>query len=177
MSKILIFSWALDVVVHEHLPAAHERGLSDLVRVQPAHMDEGDDPVVEVQGEGGHVLDSASCSGPSPGSSPRPGIPQDVDDDGYVVGGQIPDHVDVLLEEPQVDPGAAHVQNFPQFAALHDLLDLVHRGGVLKGVTHHEDPFFLFGQLDQFQTAFLGMGQGLFHQYMLTVLQKILAKG
>ena len=91
--------------------------------------------------------------------------------------GQVPDHIDVLLEKPQVDPDAAGIKNLPQFTALDDLLDLVDRPGIFEGMADHEDPLLFLGQVDQFQAAVKGMGHGLLDHHVLALGQKIPGNG
>ena len=37
-----------------------------------------------------------------------------VKQDGDIMGGQVPDHVDIVLKQPQVDAGRIKVLDFPQ---------------------------------------------------------------
>ncbi len=78
---------------------------------------------------------------------------QDVGYDGDVVGSKIPDDIDIWLEKSQIQPDARDIENFAQITPFDDLLDLIDRCGVLKGVTHHEDFPLFFGQTDQIQTG------------------------
>src|SRR5947207_396863 len=62
------------------------------------------------------------CTSPSRNA---PGVAaQDVVDNRQVVRGQVPNHVHVVLEQPEVDPHAVHVVQVAELAAVHQLADL-----------------------------------------------------
>ena len=69
-------------------------------------MDECDRAVGEIEGDGGYILDIFFIV-TFPLAVYRDGMfPQDVGDDGDVMRGEIPNHIDIRLEEPQIQPDA-----------------------------------------------------------------------
>jgi len=62
-------------------------------------------------------------------------------------GGQVPDDVDVVLEEPQVDPDGVVEKELPQLARIDDLLDLPDRPGEEEGVVDHDPKVLPFRQV------------------------------
>ncbi len=63
--------------------------------------------------------------------------------------GQVPDHVHVVLEQTEVDPGGIVIVELAQRIFLQQLLDLAHRTGKQKGVVHHDLQVLPGGQIDQ----------------------------
>ena len=82
--------------------------------------------------------------------------------DGDVVRRQVPDDVDVLLEQPQVDAGRVVIDDVPEFALADQFLDLAHRPGVNEGVVDEQHLLFLLGQLDQLLGLLDRFGHRLF---------------
>ena len=102
------------------------------------------------------------------------GSPEQVEDDGDVVRRQVPRHVDVLLEEAQVEAPGADVLDLADVAGLDDLLDAAHGGGVDEGVPHHERQLLLRRQLDQFVALLRGLGHRLLDEGVLPRLEALL---
>ncbi len=65
------------------------------------------------------------------------------------MGSKIPNHIDIRLEQSQIQPDARDVEDIPQFTARDDLLDLIDCRSVFKGVAHHENLSPFFCQTDQ----------------------------
>ena len=101
-------------------------------------------------------------------------LAEQVEDDGDVVGGQVPRHVDVLLEEPEVEAPGADVLDLADVAGFHDLLDAVDGGGVDEGVPHHQGQLLLRGELDQLVPLLRGLGHRLLDEGVLPRLEALL---
>src|SRR5262249_55984197 len=128
----------LEVVVHDHAPAPPDQGPAHLDRGQPVHVDVGDQVRLEEQGQGrggrgwaGHVAQA--------GGRHRLGVWREhVIHDGQVVHGEVPDHVDVVLEEPEVHADRDVVVDLAQRVAGDELLDPPHGARVHEGVVDHQ---------------------------------------
>ena len=58
--------------------------------------------------------------------------------DRQIVRGQIPEHVDVRLYEPEVDPDRVHVLDLADLAVTDELTDPLYRWRVAVGVIAHQ---------------------------------------
>src|SRR5262249_50194502 len=138
----------LEVVPDHHPPlAADQRGPHFYGR-QPAHGYVGDHAARKAEGDVGDVGQAAQVS--AAGGHDALGLAADeVVDDGQVVGRQVPDHVDVVLEEAQVDPGGVVVVEGPQFPRVRQLLDLADGRVEQDRVVHHDLQPPAVGELDE----------------------------
>ena len=164
----------VEIIVDQHLLRADHADLADLERIDPAHVDHRAGVVAAVEGDERRVLDlrvqqlhadRADALGLQAGG---------VEDDREIVRGEVPDDVDVALENAQVQPGAVDVEHIAQHAALDDLFHLVDAGRILEGVVHHQDLAVLLRKRDQF-LGLVDLGrQRLLDQDMLAGLERLL---
>jgi hypothetical protein len=73
----------------------------------------------------------------------------EVDEDREVVRGEVPEDVDVRLEEAEVHPDRIEVIEIPHLAAVDDLLHLAHGARVDERVVDHQHEALPVGQLEQ----------------------------
>ncbi len=92
---------------------------------------------------------------------------QQVVEDREVVHRQVGDHVDVALEQSEVDAGRVVVVDATEFAALDELAHLAHCAGVDEGVVDEDRQLAPFGFVDQLARLQQGLGHGLFEPQML----------
>ena len=152
----------VELVEDQALARPREDHLADLHRRQPVDVEVRQHPVVVVHVDVGDVLDVAVGVGASPRRD-APGLAAKyVVDDRQVVGGEIPDDVDVVLEEPEVDPDAVDVVEVAQLPVFHQLLDPADRVVEQVGMIHHQDPLLAGGQVDQH----LGLVYGGRHRFL-----------
>lgn len=98
---------------------------------------------------------------------------QEIIHDRKVVDRQVPDHVDVVLEQAEVDPDAVEVKDVADLAGADDVLDLVHRAVIDEDVVDHELEFQFLRDIDQL-LGVLGIGRDrLLDENVLAVLQGI----
>ena len=97
----------------------------------------GDDVLGKVQSDVGHVRQAVQVRSAGCHNKLRLKADQIVDD-GQIVGGQVPDDIDVVLKEPQVDSRRVVVVERPQDPRIDQLLDLAHCPVEEKGVIHHD---------------------------------------
>ena len=90
---------------------------------------------------------------------------------------EVPDHVDVVLEEPEVDPHTVHVVELAQFAGVEDLLDAAHDVAEQIGMVDHQHTTVPGGQLDQCPSLGDARCQGLLDQDMQPSVQTASASG
>ncbi len=110
----------------------------------------GDRAAVEGQGQ---VADAGPAGsdrvGAVGGHGHRPAVGRQHDvEDRQVVRREIPEHVDVALHQPQVDPHGVDVVDLPQRAAAHEVADAPDHRRVAVGVVAHEDPLVGLGRRD-----------------------------
>ena len=138
------------IVVHDHLAAAANQRPPKLDRRQPVHVHVRDGRILEKERQVGHVLrlaaDMSSASGRHRAWLDRHHVVHDRE----IMDRQIPNDVDVGLEDTQVDPRAVDVEDLAQVPGLHQIADLVHRAGVHERVTDHEHDVALCRRLGQF---------------------------
>ncbi len=92
---------------------------------------------------------------------------QDEIHDREIVDGQIPEHVDILLKQPEVDADGIVVVEVSQLAAADQLADLLHGAGINKGVVNHQHELAAGRLVDQPAGLVARRGDRLFHQYVL----------
>src|SRR6185369_10534193 len=112
-------------------------GGAHLDRRQPAHGNVRDHAAREAERDVRHIGEAIEVRAAGREHQLRLGADQVVDDR-EVVGGEVPDDVDVVLKEPQVDPRGVVVVERTQHAAVHQLLDLAHGAVEQKGVVDHD---------------------------------------
>ena len=161
----------LEVVVDDHLLAAADQDLAHLHRRQPAHVDVRDRARVieqrdvrQVLGRAREVIDAARRNRDRM-------LAQQVVEDREVVHGQVRDHVDVALEQAQVDPDRVVVVDAPEVAALDDLGHLAHRAGVDEGVIDEQHALAPLGFVDQLAGLKRGLRHRLLEPQMLAGLE------
>ena len=87
----------------------------------------------------------------APGCHDQVRLPSDqVVHDRQIVWPEVPDDVDVVLEEPQIDPGRIVVVEGTQRPRLDQLLDLAHCPRKEKRVINHDLKIPAVGELDKF---------------------------
>src|SRR5205807_8467246 len=94
----------LQVVIDDHLAIRAEQCAAHLYRRQPVDVVVGDQLVVE---EAGQVCHVDGMPGNVGGARRRHGtgrLAEDVVHDGQVVHGQIPEDIDVVLEQSEIHP-------------------------------------------------------------------------
>jgi hypothetical protein len=90
---------------------------------------------------------------------------------GKVMRRQIPDHVDIVLEQAEINPDRIIVINFTQRLFVDQLLDFPDRTGKNEGMIHHDDAVFLLGQLNQLFRLRHAGGKRLLDKDMLAVFE------
>ena len=91
--------------------------------------------------------------------------------DGQIMRREIPNHIDVVLEQAQIDPRGIVIVEIAQLTLIDQLADLLHRSGKEKRVVHHDLEVFLLGQFDQlFRLGGVG-SKRLFEENVLAVFQ------
>ena len=84
---------------------------------------------------------------------------------------QIPDHINVMLKQPEINPGRIVVVEFAKSVFLQQLLDFAHSAGEQKRVVHHDLQVFPGGQVDQLFGLRRVAGKGLLNEDMFAVFQ------
>ena len=87
--------------------------------------------------------------------------------------GQVPDHVDVLLVEPQVDPRKAEVVQVAQMPRVDQLFHFHDRRAVDEGVAGHQLPVNHLGELDQLPRPGGRVRERLFDEHVFAVMQRL----
>lgn len=89
------------IVIDDHLLTASDKRLADLDRGEPVNTDVRDTCTIEEQGDMGHVFRRADHVARSCRRNRNGLLIQDIMDDRNVVYRQIPDHIDVALEQAE----------------------------------------------------------------------------
>ncbi len=129
-------------------------------------METGHQAFVIIHIHVGHVLDVVVGMAAAPGRDASGVSLQHVVDDGQIVRREVPHDVDVVLEQPQVDPDAVDVIQFAKLPAGNDLLD--EPDGVAEeiSVVDHEHPLVPGSQFDEGLGFRDACSQRLLHEYM-----------
>ena len=138
----------LDVVVDDHAAAAGDERAADFDGREPVEVEVCDQRVVEAQLDVCDVLDAGFNVATARSRQRRGRAPDDVVHDREVVRGQVPDDVDVALEEAEVDSDGVEVEQVSYTAVGDDLFYLANSARVDEGVIHHQREAARFGQLD-----------------------------
>src|SRR6185295_10923741 len=126
------------------------RDAPHLARVEPTHVDVRTDARLRVtELEVRNVFVAAVGVAVTPGRNSRRGLAQNEIDDRDVVRREVPDDVDVLLVQTEVQSRAVDVTDLAELAAVRDVTQLPDRGVVLEGVADHEMHLGARGRVDQ----------------------------
>ena len=93
--------------------------------------------------------------------------------DGNIVRGKIPDHIHIMLEEPQIDPDGVKVVEIAKDVVFDQLLDLPDGAGIEEGMIHHDLQLLLLGQFDELFRLGNGVGKGFFNKDALAFLERL----
>src|SRR5262249_42633675 len=106
-------------------------------RAEPVDVKRHQQALTVVQVQVSHVLNVVAGVAGADGRQAARQPAEQVIDDRQVVRGQVPENVDVLLEQPQVDADAVDVVDLAQLAGGDQLFHLADGGAVEEGVVHH----------------------------------------
>ncbi len=141
----------LDVIVDDHFAGSNDRHLAHLAWFQPTALDGGELPALEGQGKVGNILDARRDVGVSLAVDEAGNLTEQMKDDRNIMRSQIPNHVDVLLKQPQIETLAVDVTDVADFSLGNDLADHLNRGGIEKRVAHHQGQTPPGSDLDELQ--------------------------
>ncbi|GAB3902893.1 hypothetical protein GCM10029964_094040 [Kibdelosporangium lantanae] len=96
---------------------------------------------------------------------------QDRVEDGQVVRGEVPQHVDVRLDQAEVDADRVEVLDVAQLTRVHQLAQPLHDGRVAEGVVQHQHQAAFLGGGHELDPVRVRRRQGLLHQHVLAGLQ------
>src|SRR5207248_884762 len=139
----------VQVVVDQALLAATYDQVADLDRAEPVDVERRQETIAEVQVEVGHVLQLAPGVAGTERRQAQGQAPQQVVHNGQVVDGQVPEDIDVVLEQPEVDAHAVDIVEVAQLSGVNQRLDLADGGAVDEGVVDHQGQVLAVGQVDQ----------------------------
>ncbi len=128
----------------------------------------GDNIIGEIEGDVGDVFHFFVEMGFPRGHQGAGALFDQEIHDGKIVGGQVPNHIHIVLKQPQVDPHGIKIAQVPQRSVVNQLFYFTDRPGIEEGMVHHDPEPIFFRQVDQL----LGMGalvsKRFFHQDVLT---------
>ena len=87
--------------------------------------------------------------------------------------GQIPQHIDVVLVEAEVQPGGVDVVDLPEIPILHDLVESDDSRVVLERVADHQRHLLGGCGLDERSSIGRGQCQGLLDEYVLARIDRL----
>ena len=167
----------LNVVVNEHFAARADDRAANLRGGEPIHVEVGKRAASKFQR---HVRDVLVFEVDVPGAQRGDRFHRTVEQiehHGNVVGRQIPDHVDVALEDPEVDASRVVVVDVPHFARVEVLFHLLDGAGEEVRVIDRQDAAGGAGGGNHpFGVAHV-RGQRLFDKDMLAPLQRFQHEG
>ena len=86
----------------------------------------------------------------SPVATSASGLADEVIHDRQIVRRKIPNNVDVVLKQPQIDPGRIIVVQIAEGFFINQLADFPHRSGKQERMINHDFEILPRGQLNQF---------------------------
>ncbi len=92
--------------------------------------------------------------------------------DGNVMRRQIPNDVDIVLKQTEVDAYGIEIIDVADIAVIQILFDQPHGAGVNKGVIQHQHQLFLIRQFHQFFGLRRGGGHGFFEHHVFAGQQR-----
>ncbi len=96
--------------------------------------------------------------------------------DREVVRREVPEDVDVVLEQAEVHAGRVVVVQLAQGAVVDHLLHAADGAGEQKGVVHHDLEVLALGEFDELFALRDGAGERLFDEHVLAVLEGFLGE-
>ena len=97
----------------------------------------GNNLVRKIESHESHVFETVEVSLPSRHDGLRSLLDQ-VIHDRQVMRGEVPDHIDVVLEQTQIHPCRVVVVELAERALFYQFTDLFHRPRKQEGVIHHD---------------------------------------
>ena len=98
----LDFLMRLQIIIDNHSAATDDRHLAHLSRFKPAALNSSKAPLPKCQGHVGHVFDCRSDVSVALAIHCDRELPKNMQDDGNVVRGKVPSHIDVFLKQTQI---------------------------------------------------------------------------
>src|SRR5262249_26650617 len=165
----------IKIVPHEHFLLATDEGRADFYRRQPIYVHMRNDVPREIKGDERHVLMAVEMAFTGCNDSFWI-VLDDVIHDGKIVGRQVPDDIDIVLEQAKVHAKGVVVVQISKGPVINELPDLPHSTGEQKSMVHHNLQAFALSQLNQFLRLPRIASERLFHEYVLTVVKRRLGQ-
>ena len=160
-----------DIIVYHHLLAAHHGHPPHLVGIQPAYMHARSLPASILQVQKHNILDAGLKIRVAVRVHPYGRAIQPVVDDGDIVRSEVPQGIDILTNDAQVQALGVDVIDIAQLARVDIGLHLAHSRVVEKHMPDHEDKPLRVGQFHKLAGFFRGSGQGFLHEDVLARAQ------
>ena len=97
---------------------------------------------------------------------------QQVIHDGKIVRRQVPDDIDVVLEESEIDARGIVIEDLSEDALIDHLADFAHGTGEQEGVIDHDLQLFAGRQIDQLGGFGRGRSERFLDEYMFAVFER-----
>ncbi len=156
-----------NVVAYYHLLAADDGHPAHLARVEPAEVDVCEDVVREAHLDVRDIVYAGAHAGASARADRDRVSLQHVHQYGEVVRRQVPEDVDIVLEQAQVEPRRVHVVNLAELAARHDLPQRADGRVVLERMTHHQREAHPLRDVNELLTLRAARRERLLHHHVL----------
>jgi hypothetical protein len=105
-----------------------------------------------------------------------PDHPHQIINDGKVVGCQIPNHVGVMLENPQIDSRRIVIVEGSESVVIDQFTNLAHSSAEQERMVHHDQKFLPGGKFDKFLGLARILSKWLLDKDVLSILQSLLRK-
>ena len=139
----------LQIVINNHAARTYDRHLAHFARLQPAALNGSETFVAKQKREIGHVFHAGSDVRIPLTIHGQRQLVQNVENDGDVVRREIPDDIDILLKESQIEAASVDIANISDVAGTDDVAYLFDGRRIEKSMAAHEDNAFFVGDLDQ----------------------------
>src|SRR5712691_2613800 len=167
----------LHVIEHHHLLAANDRHLSDLVRIEPAHVDVSQGLVIEIKRDEHDVLNAASQIGLPAGGDIGRLLAQQIQKDGYVVRREAPESVLVVPNRAEVHALVVQIVDVAELLGVDHPLEPPHNGVVLQQMANHQHAALLLGDAYQLLGLMHLQHDGLFDKDVLASSERRFGQG
>lgn len=167
------FFVSVQIVVDESLLASADEEAADFDGAEPIDVEGGEESVSEVEVEVSDVFDAtgALCvAGTEGGEASGESADEEVDN-GEVMRCEVPDDVDVMLEESEVNTNAVDVVDLTEVTGVDEGFDFSDGCSVNECVVNHQDSPGGFRGIDHVLSVCDGGRHGFFDEYMFTGVQ------
>ena len=163
----------IGIVIHCHFCVADHRYATNFARMKPADMNMRGHPVSIPEIKMGNIMIARSEMGMRLHFNLFRFFVKEVKQDRNIVRGKIPNNIDIITIQPQIDSFCLDAIDFSQISTLDHFAQFIDGRAIKKGMSHCQNALLLICQSYQFFCLSYTCRQRFLNKYMFAVEQRL----